>query len=85
MIKSLCAISSLTLSTLGYVRCQDLRSTMDPPDQIVIVIRAPPETQMTVTEPSEVITVSSSDTKVVSLNPRPAIESEPESVLYKIK
>ncbi|XP_017341830.1 transcription factor E2F1 [Ictalurus punctatus] len=38
---------------MGYVRCQDLRSTVDPPDQIVIVIRAPPETQMTVTEPSE--------------------------------
>lgn len=38
---------------LSYVRCQDLRNTVDPPDQIVMVIRAPPETQMTVTEPTE--------------------------------
>ncbi|XP_017578503.1 transcription factor E2F1 [Pygocentrus nattereri] len=38
---------------LGYVRCQDLRNTVDPPDQIVMVIRAPPETQMTVSEPSQ--------------------------------
>ncbi|KAI4896090.1 hypothetical protein NFI96_026443, partial [Prochilodus magdalenae] len=40
-------------ATLGYVRCQDLRNTVDPPDQIVMVIRAPPETQMTVSEPSQ--------------------------------
>ncbi|XP_057219417.1 transcription factor E2F1 [Triplophysa rosa] len=38
---------------LGYVRCPDLRDTVDPPDQIVMVIRAPPETQMQVTEPTE--------------------------------
>ncbi|XP_053096998.1 transcription factor E2F1 [Pangasianodon hypophthalmus] len=49
--------------TLGYVRCQDLRSTVDPPDQIVIVIRAPPETQMTVTEPSEGYQISLKSTK----------------------
>ncbi|XP_027021557.1 transcription factor E2F1 [Tachysurus fulvidraco] len=48
---------------LGYVRCQDLRSTVDPPDQIVIVIRAPPETQMTVTEPSEGYQISLKSTK----------------------
>ncbi|XP_073669132.1 transcription factor E2F1 [Paramisgurnus dabryanus] len=38
---------------LGYIRCQDLRETVDPPDQIVMVIRAPPETQMQVSEPCE--------------------------------
>ncbi|KAM9445200.1 transcription factor E2F1 [Clarias gariepinus] len=48
---------------LGYVRCQDLRSTVDPPDQIVIVIRAPPETQMTVAEPSEGYQISLKSTK----------------------
>ncbi|KAB5546696.1 hypothetical protein PHYPO_G00074980 [Pangasianodon hypophthalmus] len=41
----------------------DLRSTVDPPDQIVIVIRAPPETQMTVTEPSEGYQISLKSTK----------------------
>ncbi|KAA0706526.1 Transcription factor E2F1 [Triplophysa tibetana] len=45
--------SSLIVFKLGYVRCQDLRDTVDPPDQIVMVIRAPPETQMQVTEPTE--------------------------------
>lgn len=40
--------------TLGYVRCQDLRKSFDSPDQLVMVIRAPPETQMQVTEPSKV-------------------------------
>lgn len=40
--------------TLGYVRCQDLRQSFDSPDQLVMVIRAPPETQMQVSEPSEV-------------------------------
>ncbi|XP_048874030.1 transcription factor E2F1 [Brienomyrus brachyistius] len=38
---------------LAYVMCQDLRSTVDPPDQIVMVVRAPPETQMQVSDPSE--------------------------------
>ncbi|KAK3519167.1 hypothetical protein QTP70_020002 [Hemibagrus guttatus] len=41
----------------------DLRSTVDPPDQIVIVIRAPPETQMTVTEPSEGYQISLKSTE----------------------
>lgn len=39
---------------LAYVMCQDLRSTVDPPNQIVMVVRAPPETQMQVSDPSEV-------------------------------
>ncbi|XP_076839879.1 transcription factor E2F1 [Brachyhypopomus gauderio] len=48
---------------VGYVRCQDLRETVDPPDQIVMVIRAPPETQMTVTDPSEGYQISLKSTK----------------------
>lgn len=40
--------------TLGYVRCHDLRTSFDTSDQLVLVIRAPPETQMQVSDPSEV-------------------------------
>lgn len=40
--------------TLGYVRCQDLKKSFDSPDQLIMVIRAPPETQMQVSEPSKV-------------------------------
>ncbi|KAJ8390223.1 hypothetical protein AAFF_G00109620 [Aldrovandia affinis] len=40
-------------ATLGYVMCQDLRNTVHPPDQLVMVVRAPPETQMEVSGPSE--------------------------------
>ncbi|KAK2897955.1 transcription factor E2F1 [Channa argus] len=43
---------------LGYVCCQDLRKSFDSPDQLVMVIRAPPETQMQVSEPSEGYQVS---------------------------
>ncbi|XP_062248939.1 transcription factor E2F1 [Platichthys flesus] len=43
---------------LGYVRCQDLRKSFDSPDHLVMVIRAPPETQMQVSEPSEGYQVS---------------------------
>ncbi|KAJ8016699.1 hypothetical protein DPEC_G00010030 [Dallia pectoralis] len=43
---------------LGYVKCQDLRKSFDSPDQLVMVIRAPPETQMQVSEPSEGYQVS---------------------------
>lgn len=43
---------------MGYVRCQDLRKSFDSPDQLVMVIRAPPETQMQVSEPSEGYQVS---------------------------
>lgn len=50
---SFCSLTA-AFSTLGYVRCQDLRKSFDSPDQLVMVIRAPPETQMQVTEPSEV-------------------------------
>ncbi|XP_075882732.1 transcription factor E2F1 [Nelusetta ayraudi] len=43
---------------LGYVRCQDLKKSFDSPDQLVMVIRAPPETQMQVSEPSKGYQVS---------------------------
>lgn len=49
-----CLYSLTVVFTLGYVRCQDLRKSFDSPDQLVMVIRAPPETQMQVTEPSKV-------------------------------
>uniref|UniRef100_A0A3P9LRM2 E2F transcription factor 1 n=1 Tax=Oryzias latipes TaxID=8090 RepID=A0A3P9LRM2_ORYLA len=48
---------------LGYVRCQDLRQSFDSPDQLVMVIRAPPETQMQVSEPSEGYQVSLKSTR----------------------
>ncbi|XP_040007635.1 transcription factor E2F1 [Xiphias gladius] len=48
---------------LGYVRCQDLRKSFDTPDQLVMVIRAPPETQMQVSEPSEGYQVSLKSTR----------------------
>ncbi|KAM4736779.1 transcription factor E2F1 [Anableps anableps] len=48
---------------LGYVRCQDLRQSFDSPDQLVMVVRAPPETQMQVTEPSEGYQVSLKSTQ----------------------
>uniref|UniRef100_H3CHI7 E2F transcription factor 1 n=1 Tax=Tetraodon nigroviridis TaxID=99883 RepID=H3CHI7_TETNG len=40
-------------NTWGYVRCQDLKKSVDSPDQLLMVIRAPPETQMQVSEPSK--------------------------------
>ncbi|KAK0144228.1 Transcription factor E2F1 [Merluccius polli] len=43
---------------LPYVRCQDLRKSFASPDQLVMVVRAPPETQMQVSEPSEGYQVS---------------------------
>ncbi|KAM9344298.1 transcription factor E2F1 [Pholidichthys leucotaenia] len=48
---------------LGYVRCQDLRQSFDSPDQLVMVIRAPPETQMQVSEPTEGYQVSLKSTQ----------------------
>ncbi|XP_077074131.1 transcription factor E2F1 [Siphateles boraxobius] len=48
---------------LGYVRCQDLRDTVDTPEQIIMVIRAPPETQMQVSEPSEGYQISLKSSK----------------------
>ncbi|XP_014001898.1 transcription factor E2F1 isoform X2 [Salmo salar] len=48
---------------LGYLMCQDLRKSFDSPDQLVMVIRAPPETQMQVSEPSEGYQVSLKSTQ----------------------
>ncbi|XP_026224480.1 transcription factor E2F1 [Anabas testudineus] len=48
---------------LGYVRCQDLRKSFDSPDQLIMVIRAPPETQMQVSEPTEGYQVSLKSTR----------------------
>lgn len=48
---------------LGYVLCQDLKKSFDSPDQLVMVIRAPPETQMQVSEPSKGYQVSLTSTR----------------------
>ncbi|KAM4571497.1 transcription factor E2F1 [Fundulus diaphanus] len=59
---ALCSLTAV-FSTLGYVRCQDLRQSFDSPDQLVMVVRAPPETQMQVTESSEGYHVSLKSTQ----------------------
>ncbi|NXU68233.1 E2F1 factor, partial [Horornis vulcanius] len=43
---------------LAYVTCQDLRSIVDPAEQMVMVIKAPPETQLQVSDPAEAFQVS---------------------------
>ncbi|KAG8517852.1 Transcription factor E2F1 [Galemys pyrenaicus] len=43
-------VMSLTPPTLAYVTCQDLRSIADPSEQMVMVIKAPPETQLQATD-----------------------------------
>ncbi|XP_077371125.1 transcription factor E2F1 [Festucalex cinctus] len=48
---------------LGYARCHDLRTSFDSPDHLVMVIRAPPETQMQVSDPSEGYQVSLKSTQ----------------------
>ncbi|XP_009563709.2 transcription factor E2F1 [Cuculus canorus] len=42
----------------AYVTCQDLRSIVDPSEQMVMVIKAPPETQLQVADPAEAFQVS---------------------------
>ncbi|KGL98932.1 Transcription factor E2F1, partial [Charadrius vociferus] len=42
----------------AYVTCQDLRSVVDPSEQMVMVIKAPPETQLQVSDPEEAFQVS---------------------------
>ncbi|NXI36194.1 E2F1 factor, partial [Galbula dea] len=44
--------------TAAYVTCQDLRSVVDPSEQMVMVIKAPPETQLQVSDPTEAFQVS---------------------------
>ncbi|XP_072259784.1 transcription factor E2F1 isoform X2 [Pyxicephalus adspersus] len=38
----------------GYVTCQDLRSVADPSEQMLMVIRAPTDTNMQVSDPSKI-------------------------------
>lgn len=47
-------VPSLTRPTAAYVTCQDLRSVVDPAEQMVMVVKAPPETQLQVSDPAEV-------------------------------
>ncbi|XP_061231385.1 transcription factor E2F1 [Neopsephotus bourkii] len=42
----------------AYVTCQDLRSIVDPSEQMVMVIKAPAETQLQVSDPAEAFQVS---------------------------
>ncbi|XP_058706426.1 transcription factor E2F1 isoform X1 [Poecile atricapillus] len=42
----------------AYVTCQDLRSIVDPAEQMVMVIKAPPETQLQVSDAAEAFQVS---------------------------
>ncbi|NXE13775.1 E2F1 factor, partial [Lophotis ruficrista] len=51
-------VCSLTRHTAAYVTCQDLRSIVDPVEQMVMVIKAPPETQLQVSDPAEAFQVS---------------------------
>lgn len=43
---------------LAYVTCQDLRSIADPAEQMVMVIKAPPETQLQAMDSSETFQIS---------------------------
>lgn len=43
---------------LAYVTCQDLRSIADPAEQMVMVIKAPPETQLQAVDSSENFQIS---------------------------
>ncbi|NXH21819.1 E2F1 factor, partial [Bucco capensis] len=47
----------------AYVTCQDLRSVVDPSEQMVMVIKAPPETQLQVSDPAEAFQVSMRSTQ----------------------
>ncbi|KFO59640.1 Transcription factor E2F1, partial [Corvus brachyrhynchos] len=56
-------VPSLTRPTAAYVTCQDLRSIVDPAEQMVMVIKAPPETQLQVSDPAEAFQVSMRSTQ----------------------
>lgn len=47
----------------AYVTCQDLRSIADPSEQLVMVIKAPPETQMQVSDPAEAFQIGVKSTQ----------------------
>uniref|UniRef100_A0A8L2QBV4 N-terminal EF-hand calcium binding protein 3 n=1 Tax=Rattus norvegicus TaxID=10116 RepID=A0A8L2QBV4_RAT len=46
------------IQRLAYVTCQDLRSIADPAEQMVIVIKAPPETQLQAVDSAETFQIS---------------------------
>ncbi|XP_018410842.1 PREDICTED: transcription factor E2F1 [Nanorana parkeri] len=48
---------------LGYVTCQDLRSIADPSERMLMVIKAPPETHMQVSDPTEALQISLKSTR----------------------
>ncbi|XP_044155310.1 transcription factor E2F1 [Bufo gargarizans] len=48
---------------LGYVTCQDLRSIADPSERMLMVIKAPPETHMQVSDPKEGLQISLKSTR----------------------
>ncbi|XP_042319821.1 transcription factor E2F1 isoform X2 [Sceloporus undulatus] len=47
----------------AYVTCQDLRSVVDPSEQLVMVIKAPQETQMQVSDPAEAFQIAVKSTQ----------------------
>ncbi|XP_066481902.1 transcription factor E2F1 [Tiliqua scincoides] len=47
----------------AYVTCQDLRSIADPSEQLVMVIKAPQETQMQVSDPAEAFQIGVKSTQ----------------------
>ncbi|XP_054837757.1 transcription factor E2F1 [Eublepharis macularius] len=47
----------------AYVTCQDLRSIADPSEQLVMVIKAPQETQMQVSDPAEAFQIAVKSTQ----------------------
>ncbi|KAM4691280.1 LOW QUALITY PROTEIN: transcription factor E2F1 [Rhinophrynus dorsalis] len=49
--------------TFGYVTCQDLRSIADPSERMLMVIKAPPETKMQVSDPTEGLQISLKSTQ----------------------
>ncbi|NXQ11771.1 E2F1 factor, partial [Peucedramus taeniatus] len=51
------------LGSGSYVTCQDLRSIVDPAEQMVMVIKAPPDTQLQVSDPAEAFQVSMRSTQ----------------------
>ncbi|XP_030068015.1 transcription factor E2F1 [Microcaecilia unicolor] len=47
----------------AYVSCQDLRSVMDPKQQMLMVMKAPPETQLQVSDPAEAFQIKLKSTR----------------------
>ncbi|XP_029470261.1 transcription factor E2F1 [Rhinatrema bivittatum] len=47
----------------AYVSCQDLRSVMDPTQQMLMVMKAPPETQLQVSDPAEALQIKLKSTR----------------------